>query len=203
MKIPEHFALSFLLAQFSVQQVYGPGGTALMIVAGILPDLDGLSILGGWRCHRTYHRVVGHGLPVTLAGPALLALLGSVGFGLGGFVPLWLWLQAALLAHLLTDVCFYRWPAQLLWPFSSRGWGLGLIGWNDLVPTLLLYAGVAWTLVGDPTWVAAIVLGLLAAYVACRAWVPLPRTGWCGWITGNWARRSAPAWRWLTGDFIT
>jgi membrane-bound metal-dependent hydrolase YbcI (DUF457 family) len=203
MKIPEHLAFSILLAQFGVQQEYGPAGTALMIGAGILPDLDGLSILGGWRCHRTYHRVLGHGLPVTLAGPALLALLGSAGLGLGGFLPLWLWLQAALLAHLLTDICFYRWPVQLLWPFSSRGWGMGLIGWNDLVPTLLLYTGVLCTWLGSPPWVAALSLGLLAGYVACRAWVPLPRTGWSGWLTGNWARRSAPVWRWLTGDFIT
>jgi membrane-bound metal-dependent hydrolase YbcI (DUF457 family) len=203
MKIPEHFALSFLLAQFGVQHEYGPAGTALMIGAGILPDLDGLSILGGWRWHRTYHRVLGHGLPMTLAGPALLALLGARLLGLGEFLPLWLWLQAALFAHLLTDILFYRWPAQLLWPFSSRGWGLGLIGWNDLVPTLLLYAGVLGTCFGRAPWVAGISLGLLAAYVACRAWVPLPRTAWSAWLTGNWARRSAPLWRWLTGDFIT
>ena len=66
MKIPEHVACSFLLAQLGVRQEYGPAGTALMIAAGLLPDLDGVSILGGWACHRKYHRVVGHGLVVTL-----------------------------------------------------------------------------------------------------------------------------------------
>lgn len=203
MKIPEHFALSFLLAQFGARQEFGPAGTALMLAAGILPDLDGLSILGGWQCHRTYHRVVGHGLPVTLLGPLLLAWLGSAALGAGPLLPLWLWLQAALLAHLLTDLLFYRWPVQLFWPFSRRGVGLGLVPWNDLVPTLLLYAGVLLCWLGPPAAVAAACLATLALYLTCRAWLPRPRAGWFGWLTGDWARRSAPVWRWLTGDFIT
>jgi hypothetical protein len=128
--------------------------------------------------------------------------LGSSVIGLGGFVRLWLWLQAALLGHLLTDILFYRWPVQLLWPVSERGWGLGLIGWNDLVPTLLLYAGVLGCCLGKSPWVAGIDLVLVAAYVASRAWRPLPRTGWSAWLTGHWARRSPAFWRWLTGDFI-
>jgi hypothetical protein len=202
MKIPEHFALSYLLAQFGAQQDFGPAGTALLIAAGILPDLDGISILGGWQCHRTYHRVLGHGLPVTLLGPALLAGLAAWA-GVGPFGLLWLWLQAALLAHLVSDVFFYRWPVQLLWPISRRGVGLGLIPWNDLVPTLLLYTGVALTALADPMLVAALSLGLLTAYVACRAWVPAPRSGLSGWLTGNWARQAAAPWKWLTGDFIT
>src|SRR5258708_6199946 len=114
MKIPEHLALSFLLAQFGVQQEYGTAGTTLMLVAGMLPDLDGVSILGGWTCHRKYHRVLGHGLPVTLLGPAALALAGS--WLLGGGLLLWAWLQLSLLVHLTTDCLFYRWPAQVLWP---------------------------------------------------------------------------------------
>ncbi len=203
MKIPEHLAFSYLLAQFGVNQEFGPGGTALMIAAGMLPDLDGLSILGGWRCHRTYHRVVGHGLPLTLAGPALLALFGSRVLDLGPLGPLWLWLQAALLAHLITDFLFYRWPVQLLWPFSPRGVGLGLIAWNDLVPTLLLYGGVLLSLAWPAPAVAAVSLGALALYLAWRAWFPSPHAAWYRWLAGNWARRSAPVWRWLTGDFIT
>jgi hypothetical protein len=48
MKIPEHLALSLLLAQFDVRQEFGAAGTALMVAAGMLPDLDGMTILGGW-----------------------------------------------------------------------------------------------------------------------------------------------------------
>src|SRR5262249_56546616 len=119
---------------------------ALVIAAGLLPDLDGLTILGGWRCHRRYHRVLGHGLPVTLLGPAALTLLGGL-LGIESLLPLWCWLQLTLFAHLVTDVLFYRWPVQLLWPFSSRGVGLGWVAWNDLVPTALLYGGTALALV--------------------------------------------------------
>src|SRR2546426_138534 len=41
MKIPEHLALSYLLAQLGPHQTYGPAGTVLVMVAGMLPDLDG------------------------------------------------------------------------------------------------------------------------------------------------------------------
>lgn len=205
MKIPEHIACSFLLAQLGLHQQYGPGGTLLAVVAGCLPDLDGLTVVAGWEYHRLHHRVYGHGLPVTLAGPALLAWLGSRFLQLGPFWPLWLWLQIALLVHLVTDVLFYRWPVQLLWPFSRRGWGAGLVGWNDLVPTVVLYAGVALVL-ALPTLAAeaaAFGLGSLAAYLAWRAWRPRPQEGWAFWVAGGWARRSGRLWRWLTGDFVT
>lgn len=205
MKIPEHIALSYLLAQFGVQQQYGPGGTALVIAAGCLPDLDGLTLLGGWNVYRTYHRKLGHGLPMTVGGPLLLALAGSRPFGLGPAWPLWLWLQIALLGHLATDVCFYRWPVQLLWPVTTRGWGLGLLTWNDLVPTLVLY-GAAAVALGWPrlaTTAAELGLTALALYLGWRSRWARPRTGWQAWLTGDWAARTSPVWRWLTGDFIT
>src|SRR5947208_9608281 len=66
MKVPEHLALSFLMAQLGVQQQYGPGGTALMMLAGFLPDLDAVTALAGWDVYRRWHRRVGHGLPITL-----------------------------------------------------------------------------------------------------------------------------------------
>jgi membrane-bound metal-dependent hydrolase YbcI (DUF457 family) len=203
MKLPEHVALSFLLAQLGARQEFGPAGTALVVAAGLLPDLDGASILGGWRCHRTYHRVVGHSLPVTLFGPAVLAWLGAGVLGLGPVFALWAWLQASLLAHLVTDVLFYRWPVQLLWPFSTRGVGFGLVAWNDLVPTVMLYGSVLLALVGPAAAVAAVCVAGLGLYLACRAVFPRPRSGWPGWITGSWAPRSPRICRWLTGDFIT
>src|SRR5438128_1355164 len=84
MKFPEHVTLSFLIAQFGVQQDYGSAGTVLVVLAGNLPDLDSLTVLGGWRFYRAHHRVIGHGLPVTLCGPVLLAAAGSY-FGVAPF----------------------------------------------------------------------------------------------------------------------
>jgi hypothetical protein len=204
MKLPEHVTLSFLLAQFGVQQEYGLAGTALMILAGNLPDLDGLTICLGWRFYRRYHRIVGHGLPVTLLGPLLLASLGW-SLSIGPLLPLWGWLQLALLAHLFTDVCFYDWPVQLLWPFSSRGLGYGLLDWNDLVPTLLLYTATAVALLWTPAApiAAGVSLAGLLLYLAWRALRPRAESGWAAWLTGDWVERSWRPVRWLTGDFIS
>jgi hypothetical protein len=102
-------------------------------------------------------------------------------------------------------VLFYRWPALLLWPLSRRGWGLGLIGWNDLVPTLLLYGGCAVALAWPAQVAVAAGAGLvsLALYVAWR-WRRSPfSAAWLAWLGGGWARHSPRVCRWLTGDFIT
>jgi membrane-bound metal-dependent hydrolase YbcI (DUF457 family) len=205
MKFPEHVTLSYLVAQLEVQQQYGAAGTVLVLLAGNLPDLDTLTFFFHRRWFRTYHRIVGHGLPVTLAGPVLLAWFGSQGLGLGRFLPLWGWLQLALLVHLFTDVSFYRWPVQLLWPLSSRGWALGWVSWNDLVPTVVLYvsSGLALGWPGEARLFGAIGIGLFSAYLCWRACRPQPIVGWESWLAGGWARESAPVWRWLTGDFLT
>jgi hypothetical protein len=205
MKLPEHVTASFLLAQLTVRPEYGPGGTVLMVAAGCLPDLDGLTILAGWRVYRRYHRILGHGLPITLAGPPLLAWLGSGPFRLGPFLPLWLWLHVALLVHLVTDVCFYRWPVLLWWPLSSQGLGFGLVTWNDLLPTLALYGATAVAVLSPMCAQAAASVGLggLTLYLVWRAWRPRPERGWRGWLTGDWAAQNHRFWRWLTGDFVT
>jgi len=205
MKVPEHLALSFLMAQFGAQQQYGPGGTALMMLAGFLPDLDAITLGGGWDVYRRWHRKLGHGLPMTVLGPLALALLGAFVYNLGPFPPLWLWLQAGLLGHLVSDILFYGWPVQLLWPLSRRGWAVGLISWNDLVPTLSLYAGVGLVL-AMPAFAAqgalAGMFGVLT-YLAWRRLHPRPRSHWGLWLAGGWTRRSRRLVRWLTGDFIS
>ena len=205
MKIPEHLALSFLLAQLGPQQTYGPAGTLLVMTAGMLPDLDGVSILGGWKCHLKYHRKIGHGLPVTVLGPLLLALSWAPHLGSWAWLGLWAWLQLSLVLHLAVDVLFYRWRTELLWPLSNWGLGLGLVGWNDLVPTLILYAATAAALAWpvEAPMMAAFGLGLLALYVAWRARRREPLTGWLAWLTRDWAPGSPRLCRWLTGDFVT
>ncbi len=203
MKLPEHLTLSFLLAQFGVHQQYGWPGTALMLAAGVLPDLDGLGIVFGWRFYQRHHRVLGHGLPLTLAGPVLLAWAGVGLFG-ADFWFLWPWCQVSLLGHLLTDVLFYRWPVQLLWPITSRGWDAGLVGWNDLIPTLLLYLASAVTLVWPSIApiVAAVGIGGLSLYLLWLAIGPADTLERFRWLRGGWTAGAPRFWRWLTGDFI-
>jgi membrane-bound metal-dependent hydrolase YbcI (DUF457 family) len=205
MKIPEHLAMSYLLAQLGPQQTYGTAGTLLVMAAGMLPDVDGVSILGGWNCHLKYHRKVGHGLPVSILGPLLLALPWAIAGGEPSWLGLWAWLQLSLILHLLVDLLFHRWRVQLLWPLSNWGIGLGLIGWHDLVPTLLLYAATAVALLWPArgAWIAGMSLGLLGIYVVCRARYRQMPSGWLRGITQEWARRAPRVCRWLTGDFIT
>jgi membrane-bound metal-dependent hydrolase YbcI (DUF457 family) len=204
MKIPEHLALSYLLAQLGPQEAYGPAGTLLVMTAGMLPDLDGVSILGGWKCHLKYHRMVGHGLPMTLLVPLLLAVSAAPYLG-GPWGVLWLWLQLSLVLHLVLDVLFYRWKVQLLWPFSDWGIGIGLVGWNDLVPTIILYAACAAVVLWPAQAVepAAVGMVLLGLYLAWRASRRDPFTGLLAWLTRDWVYDSPRFCRWLTGDFIT
>jgi hypothetical protein len=203
MKLPEHLALSFLLAQFGVQQSYGWPGTALLMAAGVLPDLDGIGIVFGWRFYQRHHRILGHGLPLTLAGPVLLALAGVGLFG-ADFWFLWAWCQVSLLGHLFTDVLFYRWPVQLLWPITSRGWDGGLIGWNDLIPTLVLYiaSGIALVVPSVEPIAAGVGIGGLLLYLIVQAVRPADSKERFPWLRGGWTAGSHPMWRWLTGDFI-
>jgi membrane-bound metal-dependent hydrolase YbcI (DUF457 family) len=205
MKIPEHLTLSYLLAQLGPQQEYGLAGTLLVMTAGMLPDLDGLSVLAGWKAHLKYHRKIGHGVPMTLFGPLLLALGWSTQLEDHSWLPLWAWCQLSLLLHLFVDVLFYRWKVQLLWPFAEWGIGLGLVYWNDLVPTLLLYTNTASALLWPDAAVhiAAGTLGVLALYVLWRAMRRDPETGWLRWLMRDWAPHSPRLCRWLTGDFIT
>jgi hypothetical protein len=204
MKLPEHVAASFLLAQLGVQQEFGWPGTMLVIAAGCLPDLDGIGIVGGWRFYRKYHRILGHGLPMTLLGPLALASFGVWVFHLP-FLPIWIWSQISLLFHLLTDVSFYNWPVQLFWPMFKRGWAVGLLSWNDLVPTALLYCGTALALVWpeQAVWIGLAFLLSLASYLVWRIGRPGPEGSWEEWIAGGWAERSPRFCRWLTGDFVT
>jgi hypothetical protein len=204
MKVPEHIAFSFLLAQLGVQQEYSWPATSLVIAAGCLPDLDGIGIVAGWRFYRRYHRILGHGLPMTILGPLILAGVGCLLSNLP-FFPIWCWLQLSLLCHLLTDVSFYNWPVQLLWPLSRRGWAFGLLSWNDLVPTLLLYGGVVTVLVwpAHGPWISLTILLGLLAYLYWRSKRREPSGRIEEWLAGGWAGGTPRFYRWLTGDFVT
>src|SRR5262249_47677846 len=136
--------------------------------------------------------------------PFALAGVGCLLFNLP-FFPIWGWLQVSLLCHLLTDVSFYNWPVQLLWPISKRGWAFGLLSWNDLVPTLLLYGGVAIVLVWPVhgPWISSAIFLGLVAYLYWRSKRREPNGGIEEWFAGGWAEGTPRFYRWLTGDFVT
>src|SRR5260370_768959 len=87
-----------------LQRLLGLSGTCLIMVAGMMPGMDGMPILGGWNATLKYHRRIGHGLLMTLLGPGLLTLCLVERLDGCAWLDLWRWLQLSLLLHLTVDL---------------------------------------------------------------------------------------------------
>lgn len=90
----------------------------LVTLAGVLPDLDGLSLLGGEALYGRWHHVLTHGVFSAVVISGLLALFARqrwVVFGLG---------LVAFHLHLLCDLAGSGpgWPIEYLWPLDGREW---------------------------------------------------------------------------------
>jgi membrane-bound metal-dependent hydrolase YbcI (DUF457 family) len=118
----------------------------LVVLAGAVPDLDGVGILWSEPAYVATHRIVGHSLASGLAIVAVTALVSNAR-----------WATAALAAlafhlHLVLDlVGTGGLPIQYLWPFSAAE---------------LSYAG-RWHLA---SWPNAAVMGLTLAGVVFLVW---------------------------------
>jgi inner membrane protein len=116
----------------------------LVTVAGVAPDVDGLTLLAGEEAYSTYHHVLTHGLLAAALCAALLSALArrrAVVFGLA---------LAAFHLHLACDLAGSGpgWPIWYLWPFSSEQtmwdgqWNLA--SWqNSLIGLLVTLAVLA------------------------------------------------------------
>ena len=103
----------------------------LVTLGGVLPDLDGLTLLGGEDLYGKWHHVLTHGVlsAVVISGAlALLAKRKAAVFGLA---------FAAFHLHLVCDLLGSGpgWPIHYLWPFSLEEWGwsgqLDLASWQN------------------------------------------------------------------------
>jgi inner membrane protein len=139
-----HAELSWLLAQGLKER----RERLIVTAAGVLPDLDGLSLLGGEELYGRWHHVLTHGaVAAVAAGVVVLAF--SRRLALAGLV------LAAFHVHLLCDLAGSGpgWPLFYLWPFSraelmwSGQWNLA--SWQNsvigLAATLLCLACALWT----------------------------------------------------------
>ena len=143
MHLPTHALASWLVAES------GPARTArreriLVLCAGLIPDLDALSLLGGVEAYQRWHRIVLHN---ALAAFACALLFGSI-------ARPGLRLATGLLAlvgyhlHLLCDLVGSagpdgsNWPIPYFVPFSHRPiefsgqWGLA--SWQNVSFTVAL-----------------------------------------------------------------
>jgi inner membrane protein len=88
----------------------------LVTVAGIAPDVDGLTLVAGEDAYATYHHVLTHGLVSAVVCAVVLALLADRKALVAGLS------FAAFHLHLLCDLAGSGpgWPITYLWPFSPH-----------------------------------------------------------------------------------
>jgi len=105
----------------------------LVVLAGLAPDLDGLTILLGGQAFERWHHVLTHGITAGLlvaaaCGAAARSRLATAAAAL-----------AAFHLHLLCDLVGSGpdWPLRYLWPWSGADWswrgGWELDAWPNLV----------------------------------------------------------------------
>lgn len=127
----------------------------LVTLAGVAPDLDGLSLLAGQEAYARWHHVVSHGLPVALL------LCGALAWRADDRRETFLLALASFHLHLLCDLVGSGdfslggtgWPLLYLWPLSraelswSGQWDL--VSWQN---TLIGLAATAACLLGALRW---------------------------------------------------
>lgn len=115
----------------------------LVTLGGVLPDLDGLTLLGGQDLYGQWHHVLTHGLLSALAISTALALLAKRKWAVFGLA------LAAFHLHLFCDLVGSGpgWPLYYFWPFSRdqqfwsgqwdlASWQNGVIGLGATVAVL-------------------------------------------------------------------
>jgi membrane-bound metal-dependent hydrolase YbcI (DUF457 family) len=152
--------------------------TLVIVVAGVLPDLDALSYFFGPSAYLRYHGALFH----SFAGAASLAIFLAICFWLAcrhSPGPHLSGARASLLAasgvalHILLDVCCSI-PIRLLWPFLPRHFAWDISPWIDPWLLLLFLVGtllpMVLQLVGDEIGVRRpIQRGRGAAFVTLAA----------------------------------
>ncbi|HYO73377.1 MAG TPA: metal-dependent hydrolase [Archangium sp.] len=109
-----HAELSWLMTQ----RLEARRDRVLVVCAGLAPDLDGLTILGGGELYARYHHLIFHGYVGALVTAGVCVALARQRLQVG---------LLALLAfhlHLLCDLAGSGpgWPIWYFWPTSLREW---------------------------------------------------------------------------------
>lgn len=71
MHIPTHILSGWIGG--NLVPSFGARERFFCMLAAFVPDLDGLSLLGGWECYQDWHHVLMHNLLVALAGSGVMA----------------------------------------------------------------------------------------------------------------------------------
>jgi hypothetical protein len=139
-----HLELSWLCAQPLARR----RDRILVSVAGVLPDLDGLTLLGGLDAYGRWHHRLTHGYPAAIATGVLCAVLSEdrVRTTLLGLFTFHLHLFCDLLGSGPGWPLWYFWPTSQIEWFWAGQWDLG--SWQNaligMVATALCLAGALW-----------------------------------------------------------
>jgi inner membrane protein len=141
MHLPTHALASWLLAESGPRSMVRRD-RALILAAGLFPDLDALTLLGGVEAYQRWHHVILHNLLAAALCSLLLAALARARVAV---------LLLSLVAYHLHLVCDYLgsagpdgsvWPIPYLMPFSSHefAWAgqWGLASWQNVSITVAL-----------------------------------------------------------------
>jgi len=140
MHLPTHLALSWLIGQGLSER----RDRRLVAWAGMVPDLDLLSLLAGADTLRRFHHSVTHGVVAAAAVVLATAVFARRRLRAAGLA------LAAFHVHLLCDLLGsgVDWPIAYFWPFSSRElispYAWPLASWQNLVITVAALVVVAW-----------------------------------------------------------
>jgi len=140
MHVPTHLALSWLVGHRLSER----RDRRLVAWAGIAPDLDALSLLGGAAGFSHYHHVLTHNIAGALVTTAVCAAFAKKR-----------WKVAALAfvtfhLHILCDLigAGRDWPVVYLWPFSHyeyfSPYGWPLASWQNMTITAVAFFFIAW-----------------------------------------------------------
>ncbi len=135
-----HAELSWLMAQ----RLEARRDRALVVLAGLAPDLDGLTLLAGEEAYGRWHHVLTHGFVAAIAVTLGCAALARERLHVAALALL------AFHLHLLCDLAGSGpgWPILYLWPISPAEWAWSgqweLASWqNTLIGLAATIAGLA------------------------------------------------------------
>ncbi len=140
MQVPTHLALSWLIGHRLPER----RDRRLVAWAGVLPDLDALTILKSFDYYSYYHHVLTHGLTAALVITALATAAAR---------QRWKVFFLSLIAthfHLVCDLLGSGtdWPIVYWYPFSRHEYftpyGWPLASWQNLIVGLAALAAIGW-----------------------------------------------------------
>ncbi len=140
MHVPTHLALSWLIGH----RLRERRDRRLVAWAGIMPDLDALTLLAGPEAFRRYHHILTHGIVTGVIVTVLFTVLARERWKVAGLAFL------TFHFHLFCDLlgAGRDWPIVYLYPFSRfeyfTPYGWPLASWQNVTITLVALVAIAW-----------------------------------------------------------